>query len=243
MTMDELPARQLLPTPNKRDNPHGAPSSDRPRAAPRYRLGLDTHLLIHDGQARLFDLGRGRFYSLDAVGTHMLTRALQADDEEVATWVADAYGVAPEQAAEDWACLSRTLQRKGLLAAASSRGRLPGKVRLFLLLTLAWLSIRLFGWVGSIRLWQRGRQPVTVDWNTPGNFDMIQTVSLRGAGGVGRPSAEYGVQGAIAGGLARLAQPLRAGRGTRGRRHGVSYSAHAWVECGPWSVTDERGKL
>ena len=79
--------------------------------ARRCRLARDARLLIHDGQARLFDFRQGRFYALDAVGTRMLTQALETSPVEAAAALAKEYQVTPERIRTDWETLAERIAR------------------------------------------------------------------------------------------------------------------------------------
>jgi hypothetical protein len=199
--------------------------------------------MTHDGQARLMDLHRGQFFALDSIGTQMLSLALERDGTELVSRIAAEYGATPEQVQRDWARLSRDLQRDGLLEVTATHYRprtVPGRLRLLFLLTLAWFYLRLFGWVGTVRLWRRVIKPASKGSPIIESGQVVETV--------GRA-----VQEAAAGHLLNTECKERALVAWRVLREDFGlpaelvvgaipypFQAHAWVECGPWTITDER---
>jgi hypothetical protein len=147
-----------------------------PTAAAEYALAPDVLLvLVRDGTARLLDLG-GRFYAIPAVGARMLCAALEAGPSAAAARIADEYGIDPDRARTDLAAWLGQLRRQGLILGRTDRRRrrggwlsrlllrtafrlircLPsptGRARRFL--TLTRVCFALFGWAGTVALWQR----------------------------------------------------------------------------------------
>jgi len=131
---------------------------------------------VQDGTARLLDLG-GTFYALPAVGAMMLRETLSRGAASAVSRVSDQYGVGAGQVEEDLEAFLNDLQKKGLICRGQStrRVRWPGaprrtlgpliraihlgtrslKLRVWLLLTLARLSLCLFGWAGTVEAWRQ----------------------------------------------------------------------------------------
>jgi hypothetical protein len=131
--------------------------------------------VVEDGTSRLLDLG-GRFYGLSSVGSTKLTQTLRYGSEEAARRIATEYGVPFERVKSDIDQFLETLERSRLverLGAGEDLGDrirglmfsgllwparlvklaaspLPESARIWLLLTFAWLSLRLCGWASSV---------------------------------------------------------------------------------------------
>jgi hypothetical protein len=204
------------------------------------RLGQDVGLIVRDDRARLLDLNRGRFYALDPVGTQMLTLALEAGPAAMVGRLAHEYGVAPERVREDWRRLGGELTRKGLLATAPTspeRRKVPGRLTLFWLLAWAWLCVRVFGWAGTVRLWRRGDRPAGPPLPDAEAGRTVEAIgqAIQQAAAVHPLNAQC-KERALVGWrfLRRLGLPAELVIGVML----YPFQAHAWVECGPWTVTD-----
>jgi hypothetical protein len=142
-----------------------------------YGLAPDVFLVpVPDGTARLLNMG-GRFYALSGVGAAMLRATLDHGPAVAVQQVAAGYGTDPRRVRSDLDRFLRTLQNAGLVHLAdkrpancrSPRGSLLLMVVLgclyrFLqsvrarasgLMTLAYVSCRLFGWTQTLAAWQR----------------------------------------------------------------------------------------
>lgn len=209
-----------------------------------YCLKQDVVLFLQDGVARLLDLNRGRFYGLDSVSTRTLMLLLDRGLETAAGCIVSEYGVAEEQVRADLTKLMHDLQRKQLLDCQLPQSHHPvppSRLTTSLLLTLAWISIRALGWSRTIRLWRRWQRPIdnnaaSGDWETA-----VQVVDT-----AVREAAAKHI-------LLPIACKERALVGwhilktTFGLPAEVviginlyPFMAHAWVECGSWTVTDDR---
>ena len=144
----------------------------------RFRLAPDVlMLLVEDGSSRLLDLG-GQFFGLPAVSTKLLKKTLEAGPDRAARDVSAAYGIPPEQVAADLARFLAQMTKCGLLVKDQKRRglrnflfgplawilvlvlylvmRLPFfACRVWLLLLLANVSFRIFGWARTVSLWSR----------------------------------------------------------------------------------------
>lgn len=207
----------------------------------RYRLGRDTHLLIHDRQARLIELGRGGFFALDSIGTRMLEIALKGGSTQVVAAMTRDYGIPSAQIAKDWSQLERILVAKGLLIAierAAASKRIPGSAKLFLLLTLAWLSVRLLGWSASVRLWSRGQKRQCDPNANPDGIAAALQQALRSTASGHLLNPQCKEQSLVAWRVLRnqfgLPAELVVGAIP------FPFQAHVWVECGACIASDDR---
>jgi len=141
-----------------------------------YALAPDVVLVLApDGTARLLDMG-GRFYAMPAFGARMLCGALEQGAEATVRQIAERRGIAADRARADFDAWLGELRRQRLVLGPSERRRRRGGIlaRLFLrpalrlscrlpswegrarkLLTLARVCFALFGWAGTVALWQR----------------------------------------------------------------------------------------
>jgi hypothetical protein len=147
-----------------------------PADGQEYSLSPDTAmLLMDDGSARILDMA-DRFYALPPIGAIMLVRTLQRGRAAAAQEVADACGVALDRVQDDLDGLLAPLEQASVLrrsgkgrgqrrplvaglAASLLHGvlrRMPSLLgRAAALLTLARLSLRLFGWSATLAAWRR----------------------------------------------------------------------------------------
>jgi hypothetical protein len=139
-----------------------------------YTLSPDVILFpVDDGMARLFDLG-GKFYAVSAIGARMLRGVLEQGVAATVDQLASEYGIDPARVKADLDAWLGELLRQGLVQCGPARRRggswfagvlapafwLVRRRRSLLrrargLLTLARLCFRLFGWAGTVALWQR----------------------------------------------------------------------------------------
>ena len=211
-----------------------------------YRLQQDVILVLQDGVARLLDLNRGRFYGLDSVGTKTLTLLLDRDMEAAVRYIAQEYSVTEEQVRADVTGLLEKLQRKRLLHTQLPQSPktplLPSGLKTSVLLTLAWISIRILGWTRTIRLWRRWQRPIdkkslSGDWETTvqsvdtvvretaAKHPFLPTIACKERALVGWHilKSTFGLPADLVIGI-----------------NLYPFQAHAWVECGSWTVTDDR---
>jgi len=102
---------------------------------------------------------------LDETGTQLLALTLQFGPNEAARRIAQEYGISHERVLADCNKLFGNLRRKRLLVSPIkqlAKRRSPNRLTIWLLLTAAWLCLRLLGWAGTLRLWRRGRSSTTV---------------------------------------------------------------------------------
>jgi hypothetical protein len=132
-------------------------------------------LMVEDGSARLLNM-RGGFHAVPAVGARMLQETLANGAAAAAARVAEDYGVAHRQVADDLAVFLHDLEQRGLIGRRRDRRRREAlaPARLLLrpaigtayrllrspeaqaraLLALARLSFALFGWTATVAVWQ-----------------------------------------------------------------------------------------
>jgi hypothetical protein len=218
-------------------DPRRAPATE---GAGAYRLERDVTLIQQDGEARLLDMRRGRFYALDELGTRLLALTLEAGPEEAARRVAEDYDVPAEQVRADLDALLGKLQRRRLLGRRAARRRGPARFRCLLLLTAAWLSLRVLGWAGSVRLWRRWHRPQGVA-RRPGHAPAVLQAVDRAV----RDAASWHPLNPQCKERALVGWHLL--RGTFGLPAEMVVGAqlypfllHVWVECGASVVTDDR---
>jgi hypothetical protein len=191
----------------------------------------------------LLDLEHGQFYALNATGTRLLTLALEFGSAEAVCRVAREQRAEEQRVRADWAQLLGKLRRRRLLTIAETADRraLPGRPALWLLLTLAWLSLRLFGWAGTLRLWGRGCRPTARPCPTS-LAPLVRQLdeSIRGEAATHPLNPQCKERALVAWHILRNRWGLPAELVV-----GVlffPFQAHAWVECGSWMVTDERSR-
>jgi hypothetical protein len=213
-------------------------------SSPAYSLNRNVALVLHDEMGRLIDLEHGRFYALDAIGTRMLTLALRCGRAETVADIAAAYGVPEEQVQGDWETFFGNLRRKQLVVARAAGGcrlKPPGAITLWLLLSWAWLCLRVLGWMHTIRLWQRDRRPLSpalgpAEEAAVGRVDQ----AVRQAAAHHLLNAQCKERALVSWHLLRnrFGLPAELVVGVMP----YPFQAHAWVECGRLTVTDESGR-
>lgn len=137
---------------------HGTKRNDSSSICRNIRLRPGVLLCTqNDRRSVIFDENRGRFFALDEIGTRLLQRSMQSNPDQAIRAVAKLFHVSPDLVSEDWQTLWRKLQHEKLIAqdhvCITSR-KVPSTCKLFILLTWAWISLRLFGWSRSIRFWR-----------------------------------------------------------------------------------------
>jgi Transglutaminase-like superfamily/Coenzyme PQQ synthesis protein D (PqqD) len=230
-------------------------------ADPAYVLAPDVILLpAPDGTARLLDLG-GQFHAVSATGTRMLKEILEGGTEDTVRRCADYYRVSPEQVRADLAVFTRQLEKQRLISLSSGpaprRRRaifaslllgpalglvclLPRRCRAVVLLALARLSVRLFGWSRTVTVWKRCHRagpPVSV----AGREELARAIDeeVRRAAGGHPCKVECKERALCCWGLARragLPATLVVGINL------FPLAGHCWCECGPWIVGDNRDR-
>jgi hypothetical protein len=148
---------------------------------PEYALAPSVlYLPAPDGSGRLFDLD-GQFFAISATGAELLAETLGHGPAAAAEIVACRYGVDTEAVRADLETFLAELRRQKLLWCPAS-GRPPRhrgttrpllapalrlayaccrsvRARTWMLLTLARLSFRLFGWTRTLAVWRRCAVP------------------------------------------------------------------------------------
>src|SRR5436305_3112484 len=151
-----------------------------------YRLAPDVLFLrVQDGSARLLDLG-GNFYTLSQTAAQMLDETLKVGQASAAVRIATEYGAELAHIQNDLHTFLHDLEGKRLICRTQrSRGAFQSKNILpFLLcmpvlrcisfcpasmekktwglLTLASVTIRLFGWPKTVAIWQHSMRRAQV---------------------------------------------------------------------------------
>jgi Transglutaminase-like superfamily len=134
---------------------------------------------VEDGSARLLDLG-GRFYAVSAIAAEMIGTAVRHGPRAAAAMVAARYGVGMDRTRQDMMSLVGFLQQQRLLKCKEPgrtgslltsmllapmlflvlRSPIALEPKAWLLLGLAKLSFRLFGWTRTVATWRRHSRPV-----------------------------------------------------------------------------------
>jgi hypothetical protein len=220
-------------------------ASEPPCAAPAPAVGLarGVNLVRFHQRCWLVDVRRGNFFCADEVGTDLLTRLLREDADEAVAGIARDYGAPPETVDADARRLIADLKRRGLLAWSGPRSAgpaPPGRFALAVLLSLAWLCFRFMGWSATIALWGR-----------------LARCGFRPCRRRDAASVLAGVDGALRTAAAR--HPLNTeckeralvGWWLLAHRYGIAsdlvigalpypFEAHAWIECGDVTLSDDR---
>ncbi|MBE9189111.1 lasso peptide biosynthesis B2 protein [Gloeocapsopsis crepidinum LEGE 06123] len=205
-----------------------------------YRLKQDVIVVLQDGVARLLGLNRGKFYGLDTVGTKMLMLLLDRNPEETAQAIANEYGVTKEQVQADANKLLHDLQRKQLIDQLPQlqHPKLPSYLTISVLLTLAWISIRTLGWTRTIRLWRRWQRSTT--YKVP-DKEAVQAVdALVREGAAKYPLLPMACKERALVGWQILKTTFHFPAELVVGINLYPFQAHAWVECGSWTVTDNQ---
>jgi hypothetical protein len=234
-------------------------------AEPDYALAPDVILLpLHDGTARLLDLG-GSFYAVPAVGAGMLRDTLDLGTAAAVRRAAEQYDVDVRQVQADLDTFLRRLEKEGLIRPRLARRGLrrsttalallilapalffahrarPGpRARAAALLTLARLSFRLFGWSRTVAAWQwchpRGvESPPANEWEA--TVRAIDEAVRQAAAGHAL-EVECKERSLCCWALARRAGVPAA------LVVGVALfplAGHCWCESGPWMLGDDRDR-
>jgi hypothetical protein len=153
------------------------------------------------------------------------------------------HGTDEERVRADWTALLGTLRRKHLVVADGSARRraLPGRLSLWLLLALAWLSLRFFGWSRTIRLWCGECRPAAGPWHASLE-PLVRELdrAVRAAAALHPLSPQCKERAVVAWHILRNRWGLPAELVVGALA--FPFAAHAWVECGPLTVTDERAR-
>lgn len=233
-----------------------------PTIAPdsRYVLAWDLVVVqVEDGTARLLDMG-GSFYSVSAIGAEMLAATLEHGTESAVRQIAGRYDADVCQVRADLQTFVRDLVERGLLHKNDRPPRprtilaclliapllrfahhcLPsGKARAAVLLTLAWMSVRLFGWSRTVQAW---RSQLCRDQNhSEGGLweDTAKAVdeTVRWAAASHPLAMECKERALACWSLARRAGlPAALVVGIQL----FPLSGHCWCQLGPWTLSDDR---
>ncbi len=150
---------------------------------------------VEDGSARLLDLG-GQFYAVSAIAAEMIGTASRHGPRAAAATVAARYGVDIERTQRDMTSLVRFLRQQGLLRRTGPdqtaslltsallapllclvlHSPIARELKAWLLLGLAKLSFRLFGWTRTVASCRRHSRLVTRRAGDPAEPDIIGAV-------------------------------------------------------------------
>jgi hypothetical protein len=225
-----------------------------------YSLGPDVVLLpLADGTARLLDMG-GSFYTVSAVGAEMLHAMLAHGVTAAVRQIASRYRADIQQVRADLEAFLRDLVLRGLLHTRQHRRRTalpfvvltpglqfihrclrPGKVRAAALLTLAWLSFRLFGWARTVTVWKASHRPANPHLPETGWEETARAVddAVRGAAASHLLTMECKERALCCWALARWAGvPATLVVGVQL----YPLAGHCWCESGRWTLSDSRDR-
>jgi len=175
------------------------------------------------------------------MATRMLCLSLEYGPKEAVQRVARDCDVDQACVSADLKTLLIRLQRNKLLSPNSSIAKpvQPSRFHLWLLLLLAWVSLRLFGWARTIRLWRCGRKLAA----EPLQESMIAEVQIldravRTTAAIHPLNPQCKERAVVTWHILRnrwgIAAELVVGI------LAFPFQAHAWVECGDQVLTDER---
>ncbi len=158
-------------------------------------------LVLLDGTARLLDLD-GHFCAISATGALILTETLKLGSTTAVNRLVSEYGVQLSQAQEDVERFLKSLETRGVIY--SSEGSVPQnkhiisdlsllltpmlqcigtlplslKRQAWLILALAYLSTRLFGWSRTITAWKTHRHEVSTHESQQEIDSIVKAVDL-----------------------------------------------------------------
>lgn len=239
-----------------------AAAQDAASDAAHYILEPDTVLLLtSDGSARLLDFD-GYFYALSATAATMLTETIRCGETAAAKALAARYNDAdPTQVRQDLNAFICELEHRRLIYRAGSRPRgwdlratvshlalrpALGTIRFFLrnphssawpFLTLAYLSIRLFGWSRAVAAWHRCLQPV--DHRDPRPDDHAAAKAIDDA--IRAKAARHLLNVSCKERALSCWALLRSADLPAALVLGINLfplASHAWCELGSWVLTD-----
>lgn len=216
------------------------------QSAPKHRTWRfrpQVTLIVQDDSVRALDTHGGNFYALEQIGSRMLLATLQRGSEAMVRDLARIYQVPESGLRDDWIALVEQLHRAGLTEKVRLKSRplaLPGRFRIWLRLTLAWLCFVLFGWEKTVRIWSRRSR--RIESQTPDECEaaisqvdeLVQRIASR------HPLNPQCKERAL------VAWHVLTGMGLPARLiMGVMlypFTAHAWTECHGRVVGDDRAR-
>jgi hypothetical protein len=227
-----------------------------------YTLSADVILVpVQDGTARLLDLG-GSFYAVSEVGAVLLREVLEEGTTAAEARVSEQFGVSLEQVRTDLADFLIDLERKRLIRRGSQhrsaghslarwsssafclplrgihRECLSLNVRAWLVLTLAYLSCRLFGWAATIAAWQRVHARAVTPGTNKGTEPLVSAMDEA----VRRAAARHILPMACKERSLCCWSLLRAYGVAATLKVGIELfplEGHCWCECGGWLPADD----
>jgi transglutaminase superfamily protein/coenzyme PQQ synthesis protein D (PqqD) len=220
----------------------GAPPADGRGACGAWRFRPQVTLVVQDDAARVLDTQGGSFHALDPTGTRMLLTTLEAGPEAMVRALARECRVPEEQVRGDWVALVQALHQAGLTEPVQVRPairRLPGGWRLWVRLTLAWLSFALLGWERTLNLWRRPVPPVV--WGPDAGEAVLAAVDglVRRVAGRHPLNPQCKERALVSWHLLRrMGLPARLVMGVML----YPFAAHAWAECQGRVVGDDPGR-
>jgi hypothetical protein len=208
-----------------------------PRKSQRtWRLRPQVTLVVQDETARVLDTGLGSFYALDPIGTRMLLAAMDLGPEEMVRALAKDFQVSESRVREDWLALVEDLRKSGLTECVRlNAAKEPGCLRIWLRLTLAWISFRLLGWEKTLRFWGRQSHPAVGTRKADSTIAEIDQRVRRLASR--HPLNPQCKERAVVSWhlLKRMGLPARLFMGVTL----YPFTAHAWAECAGRIVGDD----
>jgi len=239
-----------------------SPRDEQPDDDGAYGLSEGVILVpVRDGSARLLDLD-GRFYAVSAIGAQMLQETLARGPAAAVQQIANRYAVNPRQVQTDLRAFLDALKAQRLVGSSSARPGVrrprvtpasllvgpaldfvnrflrPWDIRARVLLPLASLSLRVFGWTRTVAVWTQCRSAEAgsvVEGNTAAIVKAI----------------DEAVSGAVTKHLSLMTCRERAlSCWTLARAAGLPativvginlfpLAAHCWCESGPWTLGDD----
>ena len=217
----------------------GLSSGPRVSRDPR-RLRRNVVVMLQDEMARLLEFERGRFFVLDIIGTRMLLGALEHGPSEMVRKLAREHEISESRIQDDWRALLQGLERAGLverLPRISAQGKLPSAFGVWVRLLLAWVSFRLFGWERTLRVWRRPEAAHSASHADCESAVLAVDALVREQAGHHPLNPQCKERALVSWCLLRrMGVPVRLVMGVSF----YPFEAHAWTECGPHVVADDR---
>jgi hypothetical protein len=205
-------------------------------------LARGVRLVRFHDRCWLVDVDRGRFFCADEVGTDLLCRLLCQDTDEAVAGLARDYDASRELVEADAHRLLAELRRRGLVAGKPARAAAPGRLRLAVLLTLAWLCFRVMGWSATVTLWRR----LARNTFRPRRHRDLAAILAAVDDALRTAASRHPLN-------TQCKERALVGWWLLGRRYGLAsdlvvgarpypFEAHAWVECGDATLSDDRAR-
>lgn len=204
-----------------------------------FRLCSDVVLLPEDGIVRVLHLDGGAFYCLNETASELLPLLLDCEAANAIRDFATIYNVDEAVIAQDADQVLCQLQALRLVERVElAPFRPPSTFALWVNLLFVWMSLRCIGWRRTLSLWSWGgvRSPVRFsEFHRASILEFDRR--LRSASAIHPMRTECKEKSVVAWGYLRhrLGLPAELVVGVLN----YPFQVHAWVECGPLTLTDD----